>query len=117
MAPREAFLAELRERTTAHLQALARESAETLGRFIALPDLGARIYGRLVEEFQMDGAQEIAACLVDLISGGMDQGAVMLTDREYRGLRLIRSEFREEMPDGPGNALDDLILALARTGN
>ena len=116
MNPREAFLAELRERTTAHLQQLARESADTLGRFVALPELGPRIYHRLVEEFQMDGAQEIGACFVDLIAGELDHGTVMLTDREYRGLRLIRDEFHQELPDGPSQALDDLIRSLARTG-
>lgn len=115
-SPRDAFLLELRERTTAHLLQLARESAETFGRYIALPDTGARIYNRLVEEFQMDGAQEIAAALVDLISGSLDHGTVMLTDREYRGFKLVREEFRGELPEGPGNALDDLVLSLARTG-
>lgn len=115
-APGDAFLAELRERTTAHLRELARESAETLGRYIALPELGPRMYHRLVEEFQMDGAQEISACFVNLVAGGLDHGAVMLTDREYRGLRFIRDEFQHELPDAPAAALDDLVQSLARTG-
>ncbi len=114
--PRDAFLAELRQQTLSHLEQLARESAETLGRYAALPEIGPRIYLRLVEEFQMDGAQEIAACLVDLLAGALDHGTVMLTDREYRGLRLVRDEFGDALPEGPAVALDELVRSLAKTG-
>jgi len=114
MKPRDAFLDELRQQTTRHLQELAAESAETLGRFIAMPELGQRIYQRLVEVYQMDGAQEIAAALVDLVAGALDKGTVMLTEREYRGLRLIRDEFHEELPDAVRENLHNLIQTLAK---
>ncbi len=114
MKPRDAFLGELRQKTTRHLQALAEESAETLGRFIALPELGQRIYRRLMEEYQMDGAQEIGAAFVDLVAGALDQGTVMLTDREYRGLRLIRDEFQGELPEAVAENLHNLIQTLTK---
>lgn len=114
MPPHEAFLAELRERTNAHLKQLATESAETFGRYVALPQLGPRIYRRLVEELQMDGAQEIAACFVSLIAGELDHGTVVLTKREYQGLRLVRDEFSEQLPKAPAAALDELVRTLAK---
>ena len=109
-------MSELRQRTTAHLEALATESAETFGRYIALPELGARIYLRLAEQFNMDGAQEVAASLVDLFSGVLDTGTVMLTDREYRGLRLVLEEFGPDIPAGPRESLSDLIITLQKAG-
>lgn len=114
MTPRDSFLGELRRHTTAHLEALATESAETFGRYIALPELGTRIYLRLADQFNMDGAQEIAASLVDLFSGVLDTGTVMLTDREYRGLRLVLDEFGPEIPEGPRQSLSDLIITLQK---
>ena len=114
MTPREAFLDELRSRTTAHLEALAEESAQAFGRYLALPDEGTRIYRRLVEQFNMDGAQEIAATLVDLFSGQLDNGTVMVTDREFRGLNMVHSEFAADLPEGPRHSLHNLITTLAR---
>jgi hypothetical protein len=114
MTPRESYLQELRNRTTNHLNALAEESAETFGRYIALPELGARIYQRLVSHFQMDGAQEISATLVDLFSGALDTGSVLLNDREYRGLSLVLEEYGGELPDGPRRSLQDLITTLRK---
>ena len=114
MAPREAFLDELRTRTTAHLEALATESGAAFGRFVALPELGPRIYARLVEQFNMDGAQEISAALIDLFSGQMDDGTVMVSDREFRGLRAVLEEFDADLPDGPRRSLRDLITTLSR---
>jgi hypothetical protein len=105
MTPRDSFLGELRRHTTAHLEALARERAETFGRYIAL---------RLADQFNMDGAQEIAASLVDLFSGVLDTGTVMLTDREYRGLRRVLDEFGSEIPEGPRQSLSDLIITLQK---
>ncbi len=114
MIPREAFLEELKTRTSRHLEALAEESGEVLGRFLSLPELGPTIYRRLVEDFNMDGAQQIGASLVDLFSGGLDAGTVMLTDREYRGLRLVLDEFNADLPQGPRASLEDLIATLSR---
>lgn len=114
MTPRESYLQELRTRTTDHLNALAEESAETFGRYIALPELGGRIYRRLASHFQMDGAQEISAALVDLFSGAFESGSVMLTDREYRGLSLVLEEYGEELPEGPRRSLQDLITTLRK---
>ncbi len=110
----EQFLSELRNRTHHHLQELARESADTFGRFLDLPDAGPRVYLRLVEVFQMDGAQEIAATLVDLMTGTLDDGTVMLTDREYRGLRLVLREFGPELPKQPAAALEELLRTFER---
>lgn len=114
MQPRDSFLKELRTQTLAHLDALARESAETFGRYIALPELGPRVYMRLVDQFNMDGAQESAAALVDLFAGTLDSGSVMLTDREYRGLQLVLEEYGDELPDAPRRSLQDLITTLKR---
>ena len=114
MIPREAFLEELKTRTNRHLNELAAESGEVLGRFLSLPELGPAIYRRLVEDFNMDGAQQIGATLVDLFSGRLDAGTIMLTDREYRGLRLVSDEFDSDLPDGPAASLKDLITTLAR---
>jgi hypothetical protein len=114
MTPRDSFLKELRSCTTAHLEALMHESAHAFGRYIALPELGNRMYVRLVEQFNMDGAQEIAASLVDLFAGVLDSGAVMVSDREYRGLSLILDEFGDELPQGPRESLTDLITTLRK---
>lgn len=114
MTPREAFLDELRTRTTAHLEALAVESGEAFGRFIALPELGPRIYDRLVEQFNMDGAQTIAATVVDLFAGALDEGTVMVSDLEYRGLRVVLEEFDADLPEAPRRSLRDLITTLSR---
>ncbi len=114
MTPRDSFLKELRSYTTAHLEALMHESAHAFGRYIALPELGTQIYLRLTEQFNMDGAQEIAACLVDLFSGVLDSGAVMVSDREYRGLGLVLEEFGDELPQGPHESLTDLITTLRK---
>lgn len=114
MTARESYLNELRTRTTVHLQALAEESGAIFGRFIALPDLGAQIYARLVEQFNMDGAQEISATLIDLFAGRLDSGTVMLSDREYRGLRSVLEEYNRELPEGPRESLRELITTLAR---
>jgi len=116
MTPRDAFLKELRDRTTRHLEELSAESAETFGRYIALPEVGAKIYHRLTDQFNMDGAQEIAAAFVDLIAGGLDSGTVMVTDREFRGLSLILDEYAPELPDGPRESLRDLITTLQKAG-
>ena len=116
MTPREAFLDELRTRTTEHLRALADESAETFGRFVALPELGPSIYHRLVEQFDMDGAQEIAATLIDLFSGRLDEGTVMVSDRAFRGLEATLDEFDRELPEGPRETLRELIRTLSRAG-
>ncbi|MCG8478744.1 MAG: hypothetical protein MI724_06590, partial [Spirochaetales bacterium] len=83
-------------------------------RFLSLPDVGPAVYRRLVEAFNMDGAQQIGATLVDLFSGGLDAGTVMLTDREYRGLRLVLDEFASDLPDGPRASLADLVTTLSR---
>jgi hypothetical protein len=115
MTPRDAFLDELRTRTQHHLSLLTEESAAILGRFISLPELGSSIYYRLVDAFRMDGAQEIAATLVDLFSGALDHGTVMVNDREYRGLRLVLTEFGAELPDGPRASLQELVTTLARS--
>jgi hypothetical protein len=115
MTPREAFLDELRERTRIHLDALASESAETFGRYIALPKLGEAMYRRLVEQFQMDGAQEIAATIVDLFAGRLESGTVMVSEREYRGLKLVLDEFGADLPDAPHRSLRELITTLARS--
>ncbi len=115
MTPRDSFLKELRRHTTAHLDALMHESAQAFGRYIALPDLGERMYLRLVEQFNMDGAQEIAASMVDLFSGVLDSGTVMVSDREYRGLSLIAEEFSSELPDGPRDSLTELITTLRKS--
>jgi hypothetical protein len=114
MTPRESYLNELRARTTVHLQALAEESGAIFGRFIALPDLGRQIYARLVEQFNMDGAQEISATLIDLFAGQLESGTVMLSDREYRGLRSVLEEYEGDLPDGPRESLRELITTLAR---
>jgi hypothetical protein len=114
MSVREQFLSELRDRTQHHLQALARESAVTFARFLDLPDAGPRVYLRLVAVFQMDGAQEIAATLIDLVTGALDEGAVMLTDREYRGLQLVHREFSPDLPEEAAVALDELLRTLER---
>lgn len=114
MTPGDAFLHELKERTTAHLEALAAESADAFGRFVALPELGPRIYHRLVVQFQMDGAQTIAAALVTLFAGGMDDGTVMVTELEFRGMRAVLDEFGDDLPEGPGTTLRDLIATLSR---
>ena len=116
MTPRDSFLGELRKRTTAHLHALTEESAETFGRYIALPDLGQRVYHRLTERFDMDGAQEIAATLADLFAGSLDTGSVMVTDREVRGLTLVLDEFGPELPDAPRSSLSDLVVTLRKAG-
>lgn len=114
MTPRDAFLHDLRQHTTAHLQALARESAEILGRYLALGETGAAIYHRLTQVFQMDGAQEISAVLVDLAAGELDHGTVMLSDREYQGLRLVHDEFQHQLPDALRDTLHDLVRTIAR---
>lgn len=114
MGPREAFLRELEERTRAHLQSLARESADIFGRFIMAPELAALMYESLVDEFQMDGAQEIAASIVELFAGELDNGTVMVSDREYRGLRFILDHFGATIPDGPRESLENLVWTLSR---
>lgn len=115
MTARESFLDELRTRTTEHLNTLAKESAETFGRYIALPELGEKIYFRLIDQFQMDGAQEISATLIDLFSGVLDSGSVMLSDREYRGLSLVNEEYAKELPESPRRSLQDLVWTLRRS--
>jgi hypothetical protein len=107
---------ELRRKTTAHLEQLMHESAETFGRYIALPELGKEIYLRLAEHFNLDGAQEIAGCLVDLFSGVLDSGTVMVSKREYRGMSLVLDEFGEALPDGPRTTLADLVTTLRKAG-
>ncbi len=114
MTPREEFLSELRQRTTDHLEALAAESAETFGRHIGLPEVGGAIYHRLVEQFNMDGAQEISGALIDLFAGELDEGTVTLSDREFRGLRTVMEEFDRDLPEAPRQSLRDLITALSR---
>lgn len=114
MGARDRFLEALRLRTTAHLEALSQESAELFAQHADLPEQGTRIYARLVERFGMDGAQEIGASLIDLLAGGLEDGAVTLTDREYRGLRLVDEEFSRELPDGRAASLHDLIVSLGR---
>lgn len=114
MGPREAFLHELEERTRAHLQTLAEESATIFGRYIMVPDLATTLYNALVEEFRMDGAQEIAATLVELFAGELDNGTVMVSEREYRGLRFTMDRFGESFPDGPRRSLENLVSTLSR---
>lgn len=115
MGQRERFLGELRHRTTAHLSELAHESGVIFGGYLDMPEAGPRIYARLVERFQLDGAQEIGAALVDLFDGTLDSGAVTLTDREYRGLRLVDEEFGSILPPRPAASLHDLIVSLSRS--
>ncbi|SIQ25959.1 hypothetical protein SAMN05920897_10631 [Alkalispirochaeta americana] len=115
MTPRDAFLAELRDRTTFHLEKLAQESAETFGRYLNLPEAAPRIYRRLVEVYQLDGAREVAACMIDLASGVFYQGAIMLTEREYLGLKLIRDEFSSDLPEETARELQDLVDTLGRS--
>lgn len=112
MTEGEEFLAYLRERTTAHLLELARESGRCFGKYTHLPELGPRIYRRLVEEFQLDGAQEIGARIIDLFAGRMDNGALAVTEREYRGLKLVRDEFSPELDPSTAQTLHELVHAL-----
>jgi hypothetical protein len=114
MGPRDAFLQELETRTRTHLRELASESGEVFARYVMLPDKGPRIYERLVETFQMDGAQEIAACLVDLVSGSLDNGTVMVSEREYQGLKYVADQFADWLPDGPRRSLENLVWTLSK---
>jgi len=114
MGPRESFLRELEDLTRAHLRALAQESTDVFGRFIMAPGLATAIYPTLVDEFQMDGAQEIGATLVDLFAGELDNGTVMVSEREYRGLKFTLEQFGDSLPDGPRESLENLVWTLSR---
>ncbi len=79
-----------------------------------LPDIGSQMYADLVTEFQMDGAQEIAAVLVDLMAGELENGTVMVSEREYRGLKFTLERFGDKLPDGPRESLQNLVWTLSR---
>lgn len=117
MGNRDEFLFSLRERTSAHLEALADESARLFADHAGLPETGTAIYHRLVDQFNMDGAQEIGAELVDLFSGGMDEGTITLSERAFRGMSMVLEEFDAELPEGHRGQLRELITTLARADN
>lgn len=114
MGPRDSFLQDLQEQTQAHLRSLAEKSAVVFGQYIMVPELAESLYPALVEKFRMDGAQEIAATLVDLFAGELDNGTVMVSEREYQGLKFTLEHYRELLPDGPRDSLENLVWTLSR---
>lgn len=114
MARRDDYLAELREKTNAHLSALAGESGEAFADYAGLGQTGTAIYSRLVDQFNMDGAQEISAELVALFTGDMDEGTITITDRAFRGMSMVLEEFGADLPETRRRQLHELIRSLAR---
>lgn len=84
------------------------------GRYIMVPELGLSLYRALVDSFQMDGAQEIAATLVELFAGELENGTVMVSEREFQGLKFTLEEFGDQLPDGPRQSLESLVWTLSR---
>lgn len=112
MSTSQAFLEQLKAMTRQHLEALADESAAAFAAASGLAATGTKVYHRLIERFDMDGAQEIGTALVAVASGEFDSGAVALRDREYRGLRLILGEYGDDLPTPLRDSLADLIRGL-----
>lgn len=92
------------------------ETGVLFARYTGLGECGQTLYNRLVEEFAMDGAQEVCIRLVELAAGELDHGSIMLTEREFEGLRFTRDEFGAHLPDALARALDDLVTVLAKAG-
>ena len=112
MGHREEFLNELRNRTTAHLTALSEESCRIFGEMSGLETIGTRIYRDITTRFGMDGAQEIGSELLALISGEMDDGAVAISERVYRGFRYLATDTREALPSELRETLTEIVTSL-----
>ena len=108
------FLNDVRDITLAQLKIVADKTGEL---FIqAMPDRIDRnkIYLWLLDNYEMNEVQELAACFIRLYNKDFEDGSFMFTENEFEGMKRFLVTYRSEMEKEDILYIGDLIRILEK---
>ncbi len=110
----DVFLNEVRDITLAQLKIVADKTGEFFIK--AMPDRINRkkIYCWLIDNYEMNDVQQLAACFIRLFNKDFEDGSFMFTESEYEGMKRFLVTFRSEMEKEDILYIGELIRMLEK---